>query len=113
MADMQSGQATKQMLNALVHNDVGVKGLENGFIAPPDAKHPDGPYVRSYDEYKQWAMQHEGSDSSLGYYDQNVNSAVNDTVDHGVDGGVASQLDNMAARYNAVTDDADPQNTKK
>ncbi|WP_431237738.1 hypothetical protein ACQ86B_24100 [Mycolicibacterium aichiense] len=113
MSDMQSGQATKQMLNALVHNGLDVEGLNNGFIAPPDLNHPDGPYVRSYDEYKQWAMQHEGSDPSLGYYDQNVNSAVNDTVDHGVDGGVASQLNNMATRYNAVTNDADPQNTKK
>lgn len=114
MSDMQSGQSTKQMLNALVHNGVDVEGLNDGFIAPPDANHPDGPYVRSYEEYKEWAAQSgEPRDSSLGYYDQNVNSAVNDTVDHGVDGGVASQLSNMAERYNAVTNDADPQNKKK
>lgn len=113
MSDMQSGQATKQMLNALVENGVDVKGLPDGMIAPADANHPDGPYVRSYEEYKQWASEDATRDPSLGYYDEHVNSAVNDTVDHGVDGGVASQLNNMATRYNAVTGDADPQNTKQ
>ncbi|WP_141564406.1 TPR repeat region-containing protein [Mycolicibacterium palauense] len=107
--DMQSGQATRQMLNALVQNGVEVNGLGEGFIAPPDEQHPDGPYVRSYEEYKDWAAASgTGIDDSLGFYDQNINSAVNDTVIHGVDGGVASQLDNMTDRYNAVTGDANP-----
>ncbi|WP_052960165.1 hypothetical protein [Mycobacterium sp. EPa45] len=114
MSDMQSGQATKQMLNALVHNGVEVQGLPDGMIAPADASHPDGPYVRSYEEYKAWvAATTPRTDSSLGTYDQKVNSSVNDTIDHGVDGGVASQLTNMTDRYNAVTNDADPQNKKK
>ncbi|WP_431234825.1 hypothetical protein ACQ856_10020 [Mycolicibacterium psychrotolerans] len=113
MSDMQSGQATKQMLNALVQNGVEVNGLPDGMIAPPDAGHPDGPYVRSYEEYREWVKANPTADDSLGFYDQHVNSAVNDTVDHGVDGGVASQLTNMADRYNAVTNDADPQNQKK
>ena len=112
MQDMHPSQDTTQALNALMHAGIQPVGLEEGFIAPPDASHPSGPYVRTYEQYAEWAAAH-GGNGSNGHYDQLINSAIHDTVPSGIDGGLAGQLQNMADRYNAVTSDADPQNPTK
>jgi hypothetical protein len=110
--DMDSAQPGAQALSALVHSGVQVQGLDGDFIAPPD-EHHSTPYVRSYDEYAKWMMDNNRGQPSISAYGQAIDTAVNQTMGQGVPGGIESQLNKMESRYNAVTEDPDPQNKQR
>jgi hypothetical protein len=108
MPDMDISHPEQQVLNSLVRNGVEIGGGQPGLIAPADVNHPNGPYVRSYEEFAQWANQ-TGRDGSTGAYNEAINKSVAATMDPTGTRGVDSQMTNMTGRYNEVTNDPDPQ----
>ncbi len=108
MPDMDISKPEQQVLNSLVRNGIEISDVQQGLVAPADQDHPGGSYVRSYEEYAQWATQ-TGHDDSTGAYNEAINKSIAATMDPTGARGIDTQMTNMKGRYDGVTDDPDPQ----
>lgn len=95
------------MLNALVQSGVPIQGLQDGYLAPPDPANPDTPrHVLTFKELNEWNADHSYDPIASSTYNDAIKAAMNATMGESVVGGIDDQL---ASRYNAVTEDVDPQ----
>ncbi|BBZ79192.1 hypothetical protein MANY_45290 [Mycolicibacterium anyangense] len=102
--DLDIGQGEQQVLNALAQNGTPIHGLPGSFLAPADPNDPEAPRrILSLSEYN--ARNYAAPMSSAEYSDA-IRSAMNSTLGRDLVDGIDVQ---MTTRYNAVTEDVDPQ----
>ena len=103
MPHLNEGDAGSDILNAFVNRGITVQSDPNeGLLAPADEDHAT-PYVRSFNEYNEWARQNRRP-SDIGTYKDLVNASLTATAGPAVP-GIIDQQQNMASQYNGVITD--------
>jgi hypothetical protein len=105
MSHLNEGDAGSDVLNALMNRGVPLEQMnaDQGLLAPPDDLHPT-PYVRTFEEYNEWAL-NSGAKADFGTYKELINGSLTATAGPAVP-GIIDQQQNMASQYNGVV--ADP-----
>ncbi|MGY4710924.1 TPR repeat region-containing protein [Mycolicibacterium sp. CBM1] len=102
--DLDLGQGEQQVLNALAQSGVPIHRLPEEFLSAPDPSNPDTPrHILSFEEYN--SLQRDRVLSSSQYNDA-IKAAMNATMGESIVSGIDDQL---TSRFNAVTEDVDPQ----
>ncbi|WP_328350439.1 hypothetical protein OG976_15875 [Mycobacterium sp. NBC_00419] len=102
--DLDIGQGEQQVLNALAQSGVPIRGLPDEFLSAPDPGNPDAPRrILSFEEY---SSLREDQVLPSSKYNDVIKAAMNATLGESVVNGVDDQL---TTRFNAVTEDVDPQ----